>query len=115
MKNGLLRVVFNMTLERYTEILEDSTNENIFGVLTHNIVKTNQQYCDEFPNAHFILFKRDNEKIKTGFNTILLLKGYDLIYFNENPLRSEGIVKIIEGSLNHLRTIRKTWIKEALS
>ena len=103
-----------MTLERYTEILEGGI-KNIFAIMQYSMVKTNEQYCDEFPNAHFILFKRDNKEIKTGFNTILLLKGYDLIYFNEIPLRAEGIVKTVEGSLKDLRTIRKSWVKEALS
>ena len=114
MKNGLLKGD-NMTLKRYGEILRETGEGNVFGMVYYNINDTNDKYYLEFPHSTFMLFKRENDTIKTGFNTIMLLKGYDLEYFSKISSRADGIIQIEEGDLEDLKLLRGQWVKEALS
>jgi len=104
-----------MSLSRYKELMIESGTSNVFGIVEYNINETNERYYLESPNANFILFKRKNEVVKTGFNTIMLLKGYDIDYFNKIPSRADNILEIEEGNFDDLKLLRGHWVKEALA
>jgi len=86
-----------MTLERFEEILADTLDNGYVSIL-----RANNTYHEEFPQEEYTLFRRENNRIRVGFSTVICPTIYLESYFNQVPARKEGIVYQTAGSFDSI-------------
>ena len=74
-------------MESYRNILDSTTEEGYVS-----LSKANKIYFNQYPNAEFTLFRRENKRLDIGFTSVIIPSCYVAEYFESIPSRKEGII-----------------------
>ncbi len=91
--------IYNKMLEETAEIRD--------GHKWYSLKKANRAYATMLPEEPFVMVRRINEKVRCGFNFIIIPVVHMESYFREIPARMENIDEITFDSLDNLKILHR--------